>query len=525
MLGTYLVVLVSVVFGLVVLGIVLVRSSGGLRAQPRLARLLLLSISLAISLIGVEGTTAAWLSWLHRTPTLPKVEPAPSPTLALPTQFDVKGTRASEEPLRLLVIGESSARGEPYHPWLSVGQIVAWQLEQINPARRVQVDMWAEGGASLEKMHLKLNNLGYKPDAMVVFSGHNEFQARYPWDRNPPYYLDEQEEQRKPSAVDLLLRRSSVCRLILETLDRQRVDAIPPRVVTRQLVDRPVCSDKERASIIEDFRSRLENIARYCETIDTLPIMIIPASNDGDYEPSRSVLEPTATKQARQAFARQFAKVRELELAEPAHAVAAYQELIHEAPGFAETHYRLARLLEKADRWDEAGEHYTLAREHDAMPMRCPEAFREAYRDVAANHPGIVLVDSARVLQPLAPHGFLDDHLYHDAQHPTLLGYIALAQDLLNQLSKRRGLGWPEGVKAPVIDPEACARHFQLDDKRWAEVCRRSAWFYEVTAFIRHDPTERQERDEAYKRAQKLIAEGQPPTRVGITGLGVHPEP
>ncbi len=44
-----------------------------------------------------------------------------------------------------------------------------------------------------------------------------------------------------------------------------------------------------------------------------------------------------------------------------------------------------------------------------------------------------------------------------------------------------------------------------------------------MTAFIRHDPTERLARERAYEQAAALIASGKPPEQAGITGLGVYP--
>ena len=147
------------------------------------------------------------------------------------------------------------------------------------------------------------------------------------------------------------------------------------------------------------------------------------------------------------------------------------------------------------------------------MPLRCPEAFRQAYRDVAARHPSVVLVDSARVLEPLSPHGILDDHMYHDAQHPTLLGYIALAQDLLRQLRERHAFG-SVPTPVPTIDPAECARHFGLEREQWVRVCERSAWFYRVTAYIRYDPRSRKEREEAYQ-AGRQAGQGGSVSRAG----------
>jgi len=518
-------VVVSLLIGLVPLGICLGRRRSAETRRPWLARLLLLGLSIALSLIGLELGAAIWLGWLHRSPSPPAetrpVDKGPS----LPKEFETRVSVSGREPLRILVIGESSGRGEPYHPWLSVGQIVGWKLEQIVPGREVLVDVWATGGASLEAMHQKLSELTYRPDVLLLFAGHNEFQARYAWSRNPPYYLDEQPARLEFPLIDFVLRKSPFCRLVLETLDRQRIDAIPTRVVTRQLVDRPTCTEQEAADLLAGFTRRLQAIAEYCDAIGTLPVFIIPGSNDGDYEPSRSVLPAETTRAGREAFAERFGQVRELETSEPTRAIAAYWSLLDEYPGFAETHLRLARLLERTGAFSEARDHYILAREYDAMPLRCPEPFRRAFHDTAARHPNMILVDCEKVLEPLSPHGILDDHLYHDAQHPTFRGYLALAQDLLNQICQRRALGWPGSTSAPTIDPDAAARHFGLDSQRWALVCHRSARFHEVTAFIRHDPTERQNRENAYRRAAKQIESGAAPESVGITGLGVNPVP
>jgi hypothetical protein len=520
---SYVIVIAAAILGLLVAGAALARSRGPLLRRPWLARLLLLDVTLFIGVIVLETATSAWMGWLHRAPPLPNVAARPLDAAREPrTAFQRLNPVPARGALSILVIGESSARGEPYHPWLSVGQIVGWKLEEVLGGRPVQVDIWASGGATLEQMHQKLALLDYRPDALLVFSGHNEFQSRWAWSRNPPYYVDEQEHNDKARLLDLLHQTSPACRLILETMERQRLDAIPPRVIKRQLVDRPACTESERAEILSDFRRRLEAIAGYCESIGTVPIFVVPASNDGGYEPSRSILHPTASPDVREAFARRFRRARELEKTEPSGAVSAYKALLKLSPGFAESHYRLARLLEQEGSWDEARLHYTRAREFDAMPLRCPEAFRQAYRDAAARHSGIVLVDSDRVLAALSPHGILDDHLYHDAQHPNFLGYLALAQDLLMQLHHRHTFGWPATTAIPIIDPDNCARHFQLDQKLWVEVCDRVAWFWEATAFIRHDPAERLERGKAYRKAAKLIASGQPPGQVGIEGLGTH---
>jgi hypothetical protein len=116
-------------------------------------------------------------------------------------------------------------------------------------------------------MHQKLAGLTYRPDAVLLFSGHNEFESRFTWRRNIRYYVDEQLPTPVTTMLECALQWSPFCRLILETQERQRLDATPEPAIKRQLVDQPVCSRQERADIVADFEGRLESIAAYCEAI------------------------------------------------------------------------------------------------------------------------------------------------------------------------------------------------------------------------------------------------------------------
>ena len=127
--------------------------------------------------------------------------------------------------------------------------------------------------------------------------------------------------------VASLAHISPLCRLIRETRESQMVDIIPPRVVTRELVDRPVCTTDEAAAILAAFEHRLEAIAAYCEMIGTLPVFIIPPSNDAGFDPSRSVLAPETSRDERVAFAHQVAR-RALESRNRDRAVRIDRELL-----------------------------------------------------------------------------------------------------------------------------------------------------------------------------------------------------
>jgi hypothetical protein len=312
-----------------------------------------------------------------------------------------------------------------------------------------------------------------------------------------------------------------LARVIQAEIARQQVAIPPPAVVTRELVDYPVCTPAEYANVLSDFETQLEEIVSFCERIGSLAILIIPASNDAGFDPDRSVLAHDAGPAERAAFATSFRAVRQLEESDPDHALAQYRALVARHPEFAETHFRIGRLLERSKLWDEARQEYLAARNLDGMPMRCPSAFEEAYRRVAARHPRAILVDSPRILRAHSAHGILDDHHLHDAQHPTLQSYVLLAQDVLDQLRIRSLFRWPDETPTPMIDPWATAAHFGLDREKWRVVSTESKLFYEAMAYIRYDPEARLAKAKRYAHACDDLSRGMAPEQLGIEGLGL----
>ena len=168
--------------------------------------------------------------------------------------------------------------------------------------------------------------------------------------------------------------------------------------------------------------------------------------------------------------------IRSSESSDPQGCIDRYRALLGKQPGFAEAHYRLARLLSDAEDWDGAYTHFVAARDDDGYPTRAPSSFQQAYRDVARRW-GCILIDGQAVFHEIGPHGMLDDSLFHDAMHPSLRGYIALAQAVLQELQAAQAFGWPRSAPAPIIDPARCAAHFRLGARHVEASLPLEPWF------------------------------------------------
>ena len=310
---------------------------------------------------------------------------------------------------------------------------------------------------------------------------------------------------------------SPLFRCVSEAFDKYRLMA-PPRTLQRGLIEPPIVRRAEAQRILDEFGRRLEAIVSWCERIGAVPVLVIPPDNQSGYEPNRSVLPASVSREERRAFARDWMAARSSE-SDLAPAIARYRALIARHPGFAEAHFRLARLLERSGQYTEAARDYRQARDLDGFPQRCQTSFQDAYRRVAARH-ACILIDGPAELQALSPHGIVGDLLINDAHHPSLRGHIALAEAVLRELRGREAFGWSRGM-ATTIDVGECASHFGIDNLAWATICSNVATFYTMTAIIRNDPSERQRKAALYLRGAEQIAAGTLASDLGIPGIGL----
>ena len=432
--------------------------------------------------------------------------------------------RAGDRVVDILVIGESSAQGTPYERWFSVADIVAWKLGAAFPTIAFQVENQATPGLSLQAMHTKLAHIKRRPELVILYAGHNEFQSRFDWAHGVFHYADET----PPAAETLqsLARRvSPMLRLMGETAQKLRVSTPPPRNVTRQLVDVPVYTPEQYADRLKEFRTRLGAIVSYLEWIGAQVVLVIPPCNDAGFEPNRSFLSSNTPRAEREAFASEFLAARRDETENPAQAEKVYRRLLERQPRFAESHFRLARLLEQAGNWDEAFRHYVAARDLDGLPMRLPSDFQQAYKDVAARHPRAILIDGPMEFHAAADHGLIYDVFFADGIHPSLNGYTVLAQAILTKLRQQQVFGWSAEAPLPVVTPLDCAKRFQMDGPKWRGICGYSAWFYSRTGFLRHDPAERLAKAVKYGNGARELEVGAPVESVRIPGVGPRAEP
>jgi lysophospholipase L1-like esterase len=537
--AVYVTALVAAMLGTLSLGaLMLWRRRGTTRRS--IGRGLLACVSLLFALAVAETATAIWQYRVHRASAMPVAGSqttaasgiARTATAEAPPDVEMRGSTPKfpdppgDRQIDLVMVGESSAEGVPLQQWLSIDRIVAWQLGRVIPDRPIRVTSLATSGEILEQQHRRLMKLDRRPDIVIIYCGHNEFKARYSPTTTADYYTAD----RLPNTIQTLIewiaqieRFSPFCGLIVETAQKCRISIPPSLDETRELIDVPVYSAEEYAKQLSVFKRRLEAMVSYTERVGALPILILPPANDAGYAPNRSFLPPSTPRGDRAAFESEFLAAERTEDQELAASIQRFRELLKRQPGFAETHYRLARLLERAGAPDEAYVHYVAARDFDGYPMRCLTAFQEAYREVAARH-HCPFIDGQAYFRKIGQRGQLGDDLFPDIMHPALRGHIALAQAVLRVLKAKGALGWPSDAPVAPIDPAACVAHFGLDGKAWAHLCHWEKTFNERVLPLRYDRSQRLQKRAAAIRAMEQLSQGMAPESVGLPSVGI-PEP
>jgi lysophospholipase L1-like esterase len=529
----YIVTVVTAVTFTLTSGIQLLRRPPVSR-RASLGRRLLVCVSLLLSLIAAESASIIWQRRAHRFTAMPigglqngqRWRATSFPTEAsVPTPAEFKPPLDFADPpgdrdIDLVTVGESSAQGVPFERWLSVDRIVAWQLQEVVPNRRIHVLNLARPGVTLEQQHKRLEELRRRPDLLIIYCGHNEFKARFAPNRKADHYFTDNLLATPQVLIDRLEALSPICGLIGETAEKCRISIPPRRDSERDLIDVPAYSTAEYTTLLADFRRRLEAIVTYAERVGALPVLIVPPGNDAGFEPNRSFLPAGTSRAQREAFRSEFLAVRQLEEADLTAAILRYRELLERQPGFAETHYRLARLLLRTGALDDAYRHFIAARDFDGYPWRCLTSFQDAYRGVAARH-ACILIDGQAYFHKVGRQYQLDDDLFQDMMHPSLRGYIALSQAVLQAIVARHAFGWPRNVPAPVIEPARLITHFELDKDTWKHICIWQKGFNELVAPLRYDSRMRlQKRDEGLAAAERLSA-GALPETLGLPNMGI----
>ena len=379
---------------------------------------------------------------------------------------------------RVFVLGGSSVFGFPWGPGVAFTRHLGVALQASHPDRTVEAINAGAMSYGSHRLRILVDELlEYEPDAIVLYTGHNEFvESRFYAD-----LLDRSESldaarrwwhrSRLVSAVTRVLKpagpRESGGRLEPATDPGRALQ--PGSADTSSLLGLDVerqqtedVRDAERVEAIARFEDNLGAIVDKARGAGVRVILCTVPSNVGGWQPNQSVFaaELGPLERARVERAVEEARIA-LGRGDSGRALDEIDRALKIDAGHAGLAYQRGRALLALGQEKAAYAALTRARDLDATPSRAIAPINEVTRALARER-DVLLVDLERVFERQAPAGVVGFELIEDYVHPTARGHWLAALNLWQAIERE---GWAgvgdadeEVFRASVGAPEDIAR-------------------------------------------------------------------
>jgi lysophospholipase L1-like esterase len=425
---------------------------------PVIKRILLSLVSLVLSLLLLEGGVRALLPHpLTISPNLPNGLLSGEPYLEH-TDRDGGWIRARAELSPWLFIPEQNTEGELRVAMLGGSTVEtappfgpAWQLAALLQAGSGgQAHMIAAGGkgfGSARILPFLDELLDHDPDAVVLYTGHNEFNET----RSLPEL-----DLRQPRRAFLRRLRSRLWAMTYLENIHHRFFGVERPIDPSFLEQEPI-SARERALLDAAFQRNLEAMASKIGEAGIPAVWVLPASNPAR-EPRGSLPSPGSSAGAR--VEEELARARAARGAgHQAEAARQLRDLLARHPEHAGAWFDLARCLEALGDREGAREALDTARDNDALPNRATRAQRRIVGQVAAAQ-GQSTVDARALLEADDGQRYWSGGYSPDAMHLDTDGYRLVAIAVYRALAQAMPERLPfepfpahEGGAFPALDP------------------------------------------------------------------------
>jgi lysophospholipase L1-like esterase len=357
-----------------------------------------------------------------------------------PASFPVDKAAATK---RIFVLGGSTVQGRPYAPETAFSTWLQLRLRAADPNTDFQVINC--GGVSYASYRLARvldEVLRYQPDAVVLYTGHNEFLE----ERS---YAEVREFGAARSMISRIGSQLHTVRWLRERLvdDRDLRTPLPMEVNARLdhvggLEDYHRDEDWRRG-VEQHFAWTLQRMVAAARAADVPLLLCLPASDLVNTPPLKIELAGGLGDSDSETFQTRWQRARDEQLTSQQRIDAALECLAID-PEHAGAHYIAGRLLYEQGNTTAAKEHLQDARDFDVCPLRATAPIVSSVKSIAQQYQlplidTIVLLDQRSSGGKRIPDSIADPELFIDHVHPTIAGHQIIAAALADQFER---LGW-----------------------------------------------------------------------------------
>ncbi len=339
-----------------------------------------------------------------------------------------KGTK------RIFVIGGSTVQGRPYATETAFSTWLQLRLQAASPQTSFQViNCGGVSYASYRVARILEEVLEHQPDAIVLYTGHNEFLE----DRTYAQTRSMSTPRRWASRVGSQLRT-------VRWLRQQFADPATRPTELAEEVDAKLDhagglssyrrDPAWRHGVEEHFAATLRRMVNRTQHAAVPLVLCVPASDLVNTPPIKIARLPGLSRWQSTSFDAAWQRATDNSLDDDVRLQACGECLSIDAE-HAGAHYVAGRLLYQHGHTKSAITHLVAARDDDVCPLRATSAIVDAVLQIADERQ-LPLIDSNALLDrrdwtgAKIPDGMVDPELFVDHVHPTIVGHQILAAQI-----------------------------------------------------------------------------------------------
>ncbi len=343
----------------------------------------------------------------------------------------VKGERDSflkrkdDNSIRIVIQGASSVQGFPYGNSISAPRLLKANLKELYPEKNIEVinlGITAVSSYVLRDMAKAISNIS--PDAVIIYSGHNEFYGVYG-------AASSQSATAKRFITNsfLYLKRFRVFRTLLGVLSSNDTDEFDPN---KTLMEKMALNQRVpyNSEIFETTKHNyIENLS---DIIDIYKSNMIPTIlsnlvyNLKDQPPflSDAIRIPNLDR-----ILKEYSTAGKLDTD-----LNLFGGLLQDHPENALLHYLVGRIYYKHEDFETAGYHFSQSHKYDNLRFRIPNEYNESLKELALKKK-IHFVDMFSAFRNYSKGSIIGNELILEHVHPSIIGYNYMAYNFLLALA------------------------------------------------------------------------------------------
>jgi lysophospholipase L1-like esterase len=341
---------------------------------------------------------------------------------------------------RIFCLGGSTVQGRPFAvetsftTWLEIG------LRAADTSRHWDVvNCGGISYASYRLVPVLQEVLGYRPDLIIVYTGHNEFLE----DRTYSHIKLQPKLVRQSLTVASRLRTYQLLATGYQRLVRRRAnDLLSGRPILSSEVDALLDyrggleqyhhDPKWRADVIDHYRFNLRRMVQLAQDADVPMLLVNPVCNLRDCAPFKSQNRDGLSTEQLQRWEQCWSEARTRYATNKIHSIDWFRRAIELDDQHAGIHFALAKCYDDAGMMEKAYTAYLQAKELDICPLRILEPMNEAVI-LVARQTDTPLVDARLLFESHSKDGIPGADWLIDHVHPSIDGHKLIADALIQE--------------------------------------------------------------------------------------------